>query len=114
MTSRADYWKKLLWEATLSTDSELVEDRHETAASSALASTSYRRLQRLAEVSDDGLKRLQPELRRAQQRVLLIHVLQRVEKEAQFHEGDADRKPSKRVQERWRLLLLSRDRRSVT
>ena len=87
---RADYWKKLLWEATLSTDSELVEDRHEvvsfrnmlnalydgappqTAASSALASTSYRHLQRLAEVSDEGLKRLQPELRHGQQRVLLI------------------------------------------
>ena len=87
---RADYWKKLLWEATLSTDSELVEDRHEvvsfrnmlnalydgvprqTAASSALANTNYRHLQRLAEVSDDGLKRLQPELRRGQQRVLLI------------------------------------------
>ena len=87
---RADYWKKLLWEATLSTDAELVEDRHEvvafrnmlnalydgvppqTAASSALASTSYRHLQRLAEVSDEGLRRLQPELRRGQQRVLLI------------------------------------------
>ena len=73
---RADYWKKLLWEATISTDSELVEDRHEvvsfknmlnalydgvppqTAASSATAGTSYRRLQRLAEVSDEGLKRL--------------------------------------------------------
>ena len=69
---RADYWKKLLWEATLSTDSELVEDRQEvvsfrnmlnaiydgvppqTAASSALANTNYRHLQRLAEVSDDG------------------------------------------------------------
>ena len=71
MRSRsADYWKKLLLEATLSTDSELVEDRHEvvsfrnmlnalydgvppqTAASSALANTS-----------DDGSKRLQPQLR---------------------------------------------------
>ena len=86
---RADYWKKLLWEAMLSTDAELVEDRHEvvsfrnmlnalydgvpqTAASSAMAGTSYRSLRRLAEVSDEGLKRLQPELRRGQQRVLLI------------------------------------------
>ena len=87
---RADYWKKLLWEATLSTDSKLVEDRHEvvsfrnmlnalydgvppqTAASSALAGTSYRHLQRLAEVSDESLRMLQPELRRGQQRVPLI------------------------------------------
>ena len=35
-------------------------------------STSYRHLQRLAEVSNEGLRRLQPELRRGQQRVLLI------------------------------------------
>ena len=87
---RADHWKKLLWEATISADSEHVEDRHEvasfknmlnalydgvppqSAASPALAETSYRHLRRLAEISGKGLKRLQPELRRGQQRILLI------------------------------------------
>ena len=83
---RADHWKKLLWEAAISADSEHVGDRHEvvsfknmlnalydgvppqSAASSALAETSYRHLRRLAEISDEGLKRLQPELRRGQRK----------------------------------------------
>ena len=87
---RADHWKKLLWEATISADSEHVEDRHEvvsfndmlnalydgvppqSAASAALKETSYRRLRRLTEINGEGLKRVQAELRRGQQRILLI------------------------------------------
>ena len=38
---RADHWKKLLWGATISADSEHVEDRHEVVSFKSMLNALY-------------------------------------------------------------------------